>query len=408
MLKNEVKLLMSHGACPITSSTIEEMKYFMEKGNCQPPVEKIVCLNPTFVTLKTEPRKNTAPFRSPYQGYFPVLFEEELTFKSNLNIGTNLSQMSLYSYCKTKLQSLVSKLRFHQNRITFHFHFDDIFELCLGNVKMQNKFHVIHCSWEFARCGLANILPLANLCLQSESPESMLLIEERLLDVWKIPIDVSIKDWIQNSACCPFSLIPTLYGVRLVDHVKLGSPVCGQLHDHLTLRPMQQMKWIKVHPNYSSNIKMDVSSPLKEAIGKLASMRYARTPDELLTFYVILQSLLDRCKWVQNGSTLLPAFQTENVHLSRLLTWRTEQAWLNGEPVLEYSVTDIMRNRGLKVYQEQYPSFTHIQLFLAPFHITKIKITDTGEILNPDYHWINLFRLPNNEVHIFHLTRILF
>ena len=208
----------------------------------------------------------------------------------------------------------------------------------------------------------------------------MLLIETSSMSFWKIANMVSIVDCLAFSACCPFSMIPTLYGVRLVAHVQLGSPVCVQLHDNLSLRPIQQLKWFKVHPNFSSNIQMDVSPALKTTIGQLASIRFTRIPRGLYTFYSILQSLFERCSWLQNGATLQSIFQTEylkTVPVSHHLTWQTEQAWLSGEPVLAYSFSDALRIGELQQHFQQHSSVRQLQLVLVLIDTDRVMRTHT-------------------------------
>ena len=292
-------------------------------------------------------------------------------------------------------------MRLFRDRVTFHFHFNgDYLGLCLGDFKLQNKFHVIHCAWGIDHFGLANILPAAYRCLHSENLESMLLIETSSMSFWKIANMVSIVDCLEFSACCPFSMIPTLYGVRLVAHVQLGSPVCVQLHDNLSLRPIQQLKWIKVHPNFSSNIQMDVSPALKTAIGQLASIRFTRVPRDLYTFYSILQSLFERCSWFQNGATLQSIFQTEylkTVPVSHHLTWQTEQAWLSGEPVLAYSFSDALRIGELQQHFQQHSSVRQLQLVLVLIDTDRVMRTDPAHLLKYPHHWIDLYRVDDTS-----------
>ena len=77
------------------------------------------------------------------------------------------------------------------------------------------------------------------------------------------------------SLFCPLSMNkPTLYGMKLANNIKLGSPVCVKLHDSvMTRQRFLTLKWHKV-TDYSTNIKLDISPPLKKAIGRLAASRF--------------------------------------------------------------------------------------------------------------------------------------
>ena len=268
-----------------------QLDCFIQSGNCQPITGKIVCINPTFLTMKTE-NWEVYPFAFPYENYFPVTFEEQLD--SNLSFGTDISD---YSFCKNKLQFLVSELRSRKDRITFHHHFGDCIQLCLENNKFQNKFHVIHCSQLIASVGLANIITATYYCLNEENPDSFLLTETR---EWKRLENSSLAQYVKMSLCCSISMIPTMYGVRLANHLQLGIPFCTELHD-VVLSNTVNLKWCKT-PGYSSNVKLNISATMKEAIDRLAQSRFVQVeeereesefPNRLLTYYSIMFNSVD-------------------------------------------------------------------------------------------------------------------
>ena len=95
---------------------------------------------------------------SPLDAYFPLPIIDKLEEKF-------VEGSSVYSYSKTKLQSLVTELKLRKDRNRFHFYFDDSLELCQTNQELKEKMHVIHCFLGFIRlANLLNILPIVINC----------------------------------------------------------------------------------------------------------------------------------------------------------------------------------------------------------------------------------------------------
>ena len=348
----------------------QEMDMYIRTGNCQPIVGKIVCINPTL--LESESSWNVYYLVCPFDAYFPVPVIDQLASENGF-VTT-----SAYNYCKSKLQSILSDFNSRKHRVRFNFYFGDCLELCLGE-KLINKCEVIHCSNMADRAGLANIILTAGNCL-SENPESYLVTDTA---DWAITLQLqdsavrngseteTIAEYIKLSLSCDISMIPTLYGLRLANHVNLGSPFCVQLHD-FTSTSRITLKWLRA-PTYSDNVKLEVSSVL-EALQSLANSCFviksedcdpqdiANLPYSPLTFYYFLWSLRNRCRWSRNQVESLlmqivvpPSFQLE---------WKAQQSWMKGDEVLHLTIPyggTLFRCISL----EKKTKVAHIQLMLV-------------------------------------------
>ena len=307
---------------------------FIKNGNCIPVNhDQIVTLNPTLLKngiLEMNIASN------PFDAYFPIPFNED-------SASAETSNTDIYSYCKAKLGSLVSDFLKRKDRIKFNFHFEDCLELCLYKEDLKRICHVIYCSISIEHnLGLPNLFTAAKECL-SDSTDSAVLLTNINLASLSNKQHCSPLEYIETVLSCPLSMVPTLYGLKLSNHLKLGSPVCINLHDTIT-KYFLTLKWQKA-PGYSSNIKIDISPPLKKAIGLLATSRFNITSphpfySKLYTYHFIIKSLVSRCRLFQDISFLQSLVQTEvleKVTENLGLAWRTEKAWMNGEPVLAYS-----------------------------------------------------------------------
>ena len=341
------------GEC-MKAKSIEEFKLYHSTGNYEPLIGKTTCINLCNFLINMEEGKFEAGSIGicPYDAFFPVPFEEQITSSFDFKSCTALD------YCKTRLQWLVTQLRSRKHRNTFHFHIGSCIDLCHRNESMWNKFHVIY-TFDLADryYGLANLIPAALNCLSIENPQSLLLTETA---IWIKLENPTVSEFVEIALGCPLSLVPTLYGVRLINHLRLGSPDCSKLHDVLYTKPVT-LQWLRA-PAYSDNVLMGISPALKTAVERLAEMCFevpkilssseipSSIPDNLLedffelyspeTFYYVLRSLVERCTFVPGAaeSLFLAAFPP-----SLQLTWRTLLMWLNGEPVQLYRTSKMKK-----------------------------------------------------------------
>jgi hypothetical protein len=118
---------------------------------------------------------------------------------------------------------------------------------------------------------------------------------------------------------------------------------------------------------------LDLSPVLRNAIGKLAASRFltescAFADYQLNTYFHILHSLSRRCELLPNGATIQSLFQAK-VAPDVSLTFQTEQAWINGQPVLQFYFNNSIRN------------------YLRSQKTTEISLTLEGK---SGSHWIGL------------------
>ena len=260
-------------------------------------------------------------------------------------------------------------------RITFHFHFGDCLELCLRKSNtLKKKFQVIHCS-SLVPCliGCVNIISSCQNVLHNS--ESVLLTDIHLPYV-QLRLNLSLIDYIESSLCYPLSLIPTLYGLKLRNHLQLGSPNPVKMHEDIEKNLFITLKWQQAL-GYSENIPLEISPALERAIKQLAAARFTSELQfccgyTLYTFNYIIQSLASRCALFQPIATFQSDFFLTEVLPSDRLAWQIEQAWIKGEPVLQYSFTSVTQSHVSQAFaslsQESKFKFSLISssLLLAP------------------------------------------
>ena len=177
-------------------------------------------------------------------------------------------------------------------------------------------------------------------------------------------------------------MIPTIYGLKLINHIQLGSSSCIHFHDLNSTSPVS--KWLKV-PGYSNNVKLAISSELQDAIGRLAvlcfiqpltcsatshltkmhlksllaskTIRSDTFPYTPLTYYYVFHSMLKRCVWAEGA---LESLFLSSVAPPLQLTWRTVKAWMEGKPVLMFSITSSQLQKCFTNEEITY------ELFLVP------------------------------------------
>ena len=351
-----------HSSLTSSASTLEssiaskDLERFHFTGNCVSNTDTITGMNPTLFSLKED--RKVFISSCPFEAYVPPSFEEQLAsnFKS--------FKEDRYTFCKSKLQEMVTALKSRKNRVTFHFHFGDCLELCLRKEEMKKKFQVIHSSSVIvARIGPANILSSCEGLLAS--PDAVLLTTN-FLPYLQAALKLSVIEFIEASLCCPLSLIPTLYGMKLTNHLQLGSPFPVKLHEDVEKNIFITLKW-QQSPGFSANIPLEISPVLETAIKRLAASRFANQPHlccgrQLYTYYFILQSLWSRCALLTPAAIIHSEHFLAEVCPPLRLAWQTEQSWIKGEAVLRYSFSSSFRDWISKGHKKRATS--HYQVML--------------------------------------------
>ena len=354
------------------------MEYFPTTGNCVPPVKRVTCLNPTLFSLNNKDDLKVRLLSSyPFEAYLPVPIEKD---DEDETIAKGAAEDAMYAYCKSKLQMLVTEFRNRKHRLTFYLHFGECLELCLRKQETKKEFQVIHCSSDILeKVGLANIISSCSNCLAS--PDAVLLTNISLVYVQENLKLASVSEYIKSSLCCPLSLIPTLYGWKLENHLTLGSLNPVKLHD-VEINFFITLKWQQAL-GFSENIQLEMSPVLERAIKQLAASRFSYGSTfccgyQLYTFYYILQSLASRCALI-----LLPAAIRYLLMMSGFrFIWRTEQAWMKGESVLKYSFTSSVRAHIHKYLFKNDAIRYHVMLIGAEFSHTKFVESSQNNILS--------------------------
>ena len=210
--------------------------------------------------------------------------------------------------------------------------------------------HVIHCSDDLvSQARLANILPIVKGCLASDMPEAVIVTETNYTrgHTGEKP---TLAENVEIDLCCPLTMIPTIYGVKLLDHVLLGSSACCQLHDYYLVADPITLKWYRAPVAFSTDIRLQNSPGMKKVVEELVDkclvkahpLYYAPPERNLfrffflhnkllehevlrftpLTFYNVLQPLFDRYNWEEGA---IKSIVQQCIPSNYQLAWRTFQ-----------------------------------------------------------------------------------
>ena len=327
---------ISLAECPKEMQKIisKELKNFFKAGNCKPLDGKEVCINPTLLEVPTN-QWLVHFLACPVEGFVPILNSSALVDRNDGQI--------LLRHCQTILKERFVKFGTLKENVVFYFHIGDCLVLCLSDPQLKNQFQVIDTSNVADHAGPANLLHAASNCLDDE-PNSLLMTESMN---WQ-SLKPSVLEYVESSLCCPLSMIPTLYGLRLANHLRLGS--CIPVNVFRNAPNPVTLTWKKV-PAYSANIGLNVSPDVKSALIQLQKLCFFIKesypyPQEMcgmrmytpMTFYFIVQSLISRSAWVQSPS-LSSLLMFPLIPHSLQLAWRAQQDWFAGREVLQFQLT---------------------------------------------------------------------
>lgn len=299
-----------------------EARHFVKNGWCRMENINNVCINPTMLHPVTYEMILDSSF--PFDGYLPLQNNEELS--SNIEDGV------LITFCHEKLKTMISAYRHRINHIKIVVHLEDALEFCYNGT--LEKFDVIECSNVADHTGLANLVNAISLRL-SDSPKAMLITQSMY---WCAKF-LSVQQYVEHELCCSINFIPTMYGLRLEDHIELGSLVPDALRSP-NCYPVQ-LCWKKapefrnLHLAYSPDLNncleqlayrcFSVNGPLKTCKDQDEFNWLFYTPN---TFNFIVDSIsqrvnIDRC--------------LEQLKIPRAfdLTRRATDIWKNGQNVLK-------------------------------------------------------------------------
>ena len=366
-----------------------------------------VCVNPTMLDPTTY-RWQVHYELSPFYGYLPLTREE---------LDTSNDKGILIRTCQKILKNLVADYKKRIDGVKIFFHLEDAVEFCLSESTLV--FDVIDCSNLADHIGLVHLI---NGCekILADTPGAMLFTETM---VWKL-LGPSGLEYVEETLCCPLSLIPTIYGLQLLSHVELGSskPTNNLLGNKI---PPIMLCWKKA-PIFQ-NVNLSPSPDLNRCLNKLAQRCFlpqnlqnckvsmkSTAPTagaryflgELLsltpfTFSYVVNSMIAR---VGGGDPL--CFRADAVELPPVynLSRRTLKAWKTNEIPLKFS--SILQTNLLDRIPGGKRGFQHtpaMRLVLAPqdkfmnnyieaIYRQKLSINE-NDFSDPEIHVIDNFQL---------------
>ncbi|XP_046633399.1 uncharacterized protein LOC124312895 [Daphnia pulicaria] len=309
---------------------------------------------------------------NPFYGYLPMEKGELIT---------SVEQIMTHS-CSEILKRLVSSYRSRISTVEIVFHLGEAIEQSYSDA---NKFDVIDCSNFVDHVGLANLIVA---CCQklSDNPNAVFYTE--------VVTDRhhSANTIVETSLCVPLSLIPTIYGLRLADHVELRDSAVDYLRCNTPLRGRSvNLCWQKVPP--FQNLKLVPSPDLNRCLTKLGKLCHlttfpkhvfstSSTGSEIyytpLTFNYILDSMIKRL----GHDYWLPQLEiTPQFSLSR----RILEDWKNGKKMKKFSAF-VQHIDMSAVSKDTTPLLRLVIVLWASYMLNPV-------LSGPDVHFIDNFEL---------------
>jgi hypothetical protein len=329
--------------------------------------EKPVCVNPTMLNPKTHDWDLFC--LTPFEGYLPIAKGELIT---------SVEQIMTHS-CSEILKRLISSYRSRIPTVKIVFHLEEALKHCYSDA---NKFDVIDYSDFVSRVGLANLVVA---CCQklSDNPNAIFYTEITTDD------HHSANNIVETSLCAPLSMIPTIYGLRLADHVELRDSAIDYLRCNTLQRRRQEILcWQKV-PTFQ-NIKLVPSPDLNRCLTKLAKLCHQTTfPDPVsllkmgllgsggevfytpLTFNYILDSMIKRL----GHDCWLPDIRQLEIAPQFRLARRTLEDWKNGKKMMKFSAC--VKEEASTAIKERIQT---LRLRVVPRDLTDIHFIDNFEL----------------------------
>ena len=327
IFSSSIDLLQPVPGSQLIENLTKELEKYFRTGNSGPQDGSRAnrCANPTLLDPKTRKwfvRHSACPFI----GYAPLPLKE-------LDQSGKHDWIA-FGYCRTELKKLLIAFRKHQENVAFHFHPCDPLVFCYQDSPL--RFDIIDCpSLLMDNVGLVNLLNGPARLLRSD--QSILFTENYS---WPICAP-DVVGYLQSAICCPLSLIPTIYGLRLMDSVELGPETFVSTRN--IPKAFARLRWKKAEPFEGAS---QAISPLLEQslerLKKLCFLAKAPCSNEWkkcgmssyspLTFHYVM------CDIIRRGglpAIAMEAFPTPSMFRTSM---QTIQAWKERRPVWRVNV----------------------------------------------------------------------
>lgn len=260
-------------------------------------------------------------------------------------------------YCQNEMKMLLLAFRKRMNEVKFFFHPCDALAFCYGD-SSPDGFDVIDSSDLADHVGPINLLNAAARKLRSD--QSVLFTESM---TWPT-LAPSLAQYIQEVLCCPLSLIPTIYGLRLMDDVDLG-PESARSVPHM-YGASSRFRWKKALP--FDGVTLNTSEALREFIFRLketCSLLPTTLQENVtmcgmtfyspLTFHYVMDDLVRRGKTEDIYLTLLePSLTVDGFPPVFLKYVEAIQAWADDRrPVWKVKVSSPFNPAELNSVEEE-------------------------------------------------------
>ena len=372
---------------PVKQQIKGEIQHYNETGCWRIGNETAtVCVNPTLLDPTTR-RWEIDSSRCPLYGYAPQTREE---LKALVNEG------KLICLSQKMLKNLISSFQRRIKDIKLYFHLEDPLQFCYSS-RLEDKFDVVDCSYLPDVVGLANIVNACSVKL-ADNQEARLFTE---IQNWEDVDAGSVQRYIEIALCSPWSMIPTIYGMRLVENIELGLSTLPNIHR--AINPVH-LCWQRVPQ--PRNLAFSASPALHSCLQQLCDQCYDMVvprddvgllPGDTcgmlsyspLTLHYVMNSMNQRLGkdiFFKNGMQLeIPA----HFNLASI----TMDAWRNGQAVVKFSVRTPPYNRS---FDEMYSTFgvPQLRMMLAPPNPPEDETgEDSFDFSGPNVHYIDNFHL---------------
>ena len=309
----------------------QEIQQYFTTGNCGGSETRKVCPNPTFLEPITG-KWHVHYAACPFDGFLPIPLKE-LNKKAHGN--------QLLNYCQVELKKLLVAFRKRSRDVKFFFYPGDALAFCYQDSPL--KFDVIAASHLGDVVGLVNVLNAAGRKLRSA--QSVLVTETAQ---W-INVASNVSQYVQKVLCCPLSLIPTIYGLHLMDDIERGSTIPPNPQTY-AVTPTR-IRWKTALP--FDGVPLVLSPTLEHALKQLRDECFHLSPSSILltstapgrcgmvcysplTFRYVLDDMIrgggfrDPVTVMSSACSRLPPVFTKSLE--------TSQAWLENRPVWRVKV----------------------------------------------------------------------